>query len=326
MSDDLNDFTANLNSAGGPPRPGQGGPPGPPRGPGGPGGMPQNLTPQQKQQIAQAQAMKAKLDARPLELDTLKGKLDVKWLGHAGFKIHFLDAEDIHRNIYIDIWADNKNCPESDKKTPPNDADLSLVTAGQLDHSMHAPFLMMAGKREKRQIVSTTEVGLFFQTFRKMPAEMFVKLQPGGHKDFGWCKITMTTAQYPSTCQGPQGQPLPGGLGVGFVVEIPHHNISFYHAGNTNLFSDMKIINDLYRPDVSFLPIGDNNGMGPREAAYCAKNFLTHSKTFIPMNFGSFPTQTGTFEDFQAQCEEMGVTAEVKDPKGYFGGAAVIEA
>ena len=35
--------------------------------------------------------MKAKLDARPLEHDELKGKLDMKWFGHAGFKLHFID-------------------------------------------------------------------------------------------------------------------------------------------------------------------------------------------------------------------------------------------
>jgi len=46
----------------------------------------------------------------------LKGKVDLKWFGHAGFKIHFLDAEDVHRNIYIDVWIDNQDCPEEEKK------------------------------------------------------------------------------------------------------------------------------------------------------------------------------------------------------------------
>ena len=90
------------------------------------------------------------MDARSLELEELKGKVDLKFFGHSGFKIQFLDKENVHRNIYIDIWIDNKDCPEEEKKECPNDADLALVTHGQLDHSMHAPFLMMAGKREKR--------------------------------------------------------------------------------------------------------------------------------------------------------------------------------
>lgn len=61
----------------------------------------------------------------------------------------------------------------------------------------------------------------------------------------------------------------------------------------------MKLINDLYKPTVSFLPIGDCLGMGPREAAYALKNFLTSTKTVIPMHFGTFPVLTGTPEEFE---------------------------
>ena len=67
---------------------------------------------------------------RPLIEEDLKGKVDLKWMGHAGFKIHFLDKEKVHRNIYIDIWIDNKNCLLEDKKECPNDCDLALVTHG----------------------------------------------------------------------------------------------------------------------------------------------------------------------------------------------------
>jgi hypothetical protein len=48
---------------------------------------------------------------KPLESEDLKGKVDLRWYGHAGFKIHFLDKDELHRNIYIDIWIDNKDCP-----------------------------------------------------------------------------------------------------------------------------------------------------------------------------------------------------------------------
>jgi len=54
----------------------------------------------------------------------------LKWYGHAGFKIHFLDAENVHRDIYIDYWADNKDTPAEDKVSPPNDVDLAFVSCG----------------------------------------------------------------------------------------------------------------------------------------------------------------------------------------------------
>lgn len=88
------------------------------------------MSPEQMQAMKAAEEMRAKIDARPLALEKLKGKVDLKWFGHAGFKIQFLDKDDVHRNIYVDVWIDNKDCPEEEKKECPNDADLVLVTHG----------------------------------------------------------------------------------------------------------------------------------------------------------------------------------------------------
>ena len=147
--------------------------------------------------------MEKKIAAKPLVHDVLKGKLDLKWYGHAGFKLSFLDEKEIQRAVYIDIWIDNKDCPEEEKKECPNDADLVLVTHGQLDHSMHAPFLIMSGKKDDRKIVCTSEVGTYYELFRKIPGTFIAKMQPGGTKDFGFCKVTMVHASHPSTCVGP---------------------------------------------------------------------------------------------------------------------------
>ena len=103
----------------------------------------------------------------------------------------------------------------------------------------------------------------------------------------------MVHADHPSTCVGPQGVQITGGDAAGFIIEIPHHNLTIYHAGDTNVFGDMKLIDDLYHPSLVFLPIGDCLGMGPREAAYACKNFLSSAKTIIPMHFGTFPVLTG---------------------------------
>ena len=138
-----------------------------------------------------AEELKQSIEDRPLTEVPLKGKVDLKWFGHAGFKISFKDELDIQRAVYIDIWVDNKDCPQEDKKECPNDADLILVTHGQLDHSMHAPYLVMAGKKDGRQIVCTSEIGVYFELFRKIPNPFIAKMQKGGTKDFGFCKITM---------------------------------------------------------------------------------------------------------------------------------------
>ena len=64
----------------------------------------------------------------------------------------------------------------------------------------------------------------------------------------------------------------------------------------------MKIIDDLYKPDIVMIPIGDVLGMGPREAAYAIKKFLPTCRTVIPMHFLTFPDLTGTPEDFEKEC------------------------
>ena len=65
--------------------------------------------------------------------------------------------------------------------------------------------------------------------------------------------------------------------------------------------------------------------MGPEEAAYCVKEFLPTPKRIIPMHFGSFPVLTGTAEDFQKHCEEMGVEGKtIIHPKEFLGGAPIV--
>lgn len=82
--------------------------------------------------------------------------------------------------------------------------------------------------------------------FHGIPATAFGKMQPGGTKDYEFCQVTMTSSRNKSVCPGPDGITFPGGAGAGFVVTIPNHNFKIYHAGDTSVFSDMKIIDDLY--------------------------------------------------------------------------------
>lgn len=115
----------------------------------------------------------------------------------------------------------------------------------------------------------------------------------------------------------------------GYVIEIPAHDVRLYYAGTTNLFSDMKLINDFYKPNVAMLPISGNVGMDPRTAAYALKNFLPGVKTVIPMMFRS-ETQSGsvmngTTEDFEREMKEVEAKAVMVHPKKFIYGQAYIE-
>ncbi len=76
-----------------------------------------------------------------------------------------------------------------------------------------------------------------------------------------------------------------------------------YHAGDTALFGDMKLIGELYKPDVAMLPIGDLFTMGPREAAYAIR--LLGVKHVVPIHYATFPFLTGTAEAFRKETKKI---------------------
>jgi L-ascorbate metabolism protein UlaG (beta-lactamase superfamily) len=69
------------------------------------------------------------------------------------------------------------------------------------------------------------------------------------------------------------------------------------------VFGDMKLIGELYKPDIACLPIGDVYTMGPREAAHAIK--LLGVKHVIPMHYATFPALTGTPEGLREESKDI---------------------
>jgi L-ascorbate metabolism protein UlaG (beta-lactamase superfamily) len=78
-----------------------------------------------------------------------------------------------------------------------------------------------------------------------------------------------------------------------------------YYAGDTALFGDMRLIGELYRPGIAFLPIGDTYTMGPEQAARACE--LLAVKQVVPMHYGTFPALTGTPGRLRELVEPQGV-------------------
>jgi L-ascorbate metabolism protein UlaG (beta-lactamase superfamily) len=98
------------------------------------------------------------------------------------------------------------------------------------------------------------------------------------------------------------GQRLYGGEPAGFIIRLPG-GFSVYHAGDTCVFGDMKLIAELYKPDLACLPIGDVFTMGPRETAMAIR--LLGVKHVIPMHYATFPMLTGTPEGLRAEVKDI---------------------
>ena len=187
------------------------------------------------------------------------------WLGHAGFKIKF-DYEGTERVVYIDPWIGNPKYPESlkngDEAPMPTDADLVLITHGHWDHAQHADAIQKASTKSCK-IACGYELGQFYIKNKGVAEEGVQGCGIGGTVDMGFCRATMVHASHSSSCGfSDEGHAHYGGAAAGWILRLDN-GICIYHAGDTDVFSDMAIIDDLYRPRYLLLPIGGNFTMGP---------------------------------------------------------------
>ena len=214
-----------------------------------------------------------------------KHGVHITWLGHAAFKIRTPGGE----VILIDPWLGNPKCPADQRRV--DQVDLLLVTHGHADHlgdaieiaSEHAP--VVVGMFE----LCTWLVGKGVETCSPM--------NTGGTQTIGDIKVTMVSADHSSGIID-DGRLVPGGEAAGYVIEL-ETGFKLYHAGDTNVFGDMRLIGELYRPDVAMLPIGGHFTMSPREAARAVR--MLEIKRIIPMHFGTFPLLKGTPDELREE-------------------------
>ena len=126
----------------------------------------------------------------------------------------------------------------------------------------------------------------------------------------GWVKVQAVGADHSSCCFAPDGHIYDGGSPMGFIIHTADRKTRIYHGGDTNVFSDMEIIEELYAPTHLLLPIGGNFTMGPKEAAYAVTRFLKSAQILIPMHYATFPLLYGTVEDLEKEIVEWKKTYE----------------
>lgn len=219
-------------------------------------------------------------------------RLAITWFGHSTFLVRTPGGT----RVLFDPWlVDNPSCPESMKKPPK--ADLVLVSHGHVDHIGD----LVAVARESGAPV----VGIF-ELCDWLGRKGIANVSPmnkGGSQQIAGLRVTMTDARH-SSGYVDNGRMIYLGEPAGYVVRL-EDGMTLYYAGDTCLFGDMRLIGELYRPDIAFLPIGDRFTMDPAAAATAAE-FLG-VRQVVPMHWGTFPLLTGTPADLKRLVEPRGV-------------------
>ena len=125
----------------------------------------------------------------------------------------------------------------------------------------------------------------------------------GGAYEFEFGRVKYTQAFHSSSFTTADGEIIYAGMPGGILFTADGKTI--YHAGDTALFGDMKLIGERNAIDVAFLPIGDNFTMGPEDAAYATE--LLKPKVVVPIHYNTFPGIQQNPMDFK----ELVTTSEV---------------
>jgi L-ascorbate metabolism protein UlaG (beta-lactamase superfamily) len=223
----------------------------------------------------------------------------ITWLGHGTLLLVSFAGT----RLLVDPWLeDNPKLPDEYREF--SDVDAIAITHGHLDHISDAPRL---ARDTEVPVISNPEIAAYLAS---QGVENLIEMHKGGTITIDELAITMVPAEHSSGITVAEGQPhAEGGEPVGLIVRFSQEEPPVYLAGDTTVFGDMRIIRDLYGPELGVLPIDGNYNMGPYEAAYAVE--LLGLRRVVPIHYGTFPGLPGTADDFERHVQTRNLQCEV---------------
>lgn len=197
--------------------------------------------------------------------------MQVSYHGHSVVKIKTGSY-----TILIDPFISGNG--QSDLKAEEEKPDAILLTHG---HADHVGDTVEIAKANDALVVAPVELAGYLGTKGVNTHGMNI----GGAHEFAFGKVKLTKAFHSSSFTDDEEGIVYTGMPTGILFTAEGKTV--YHAGDTSLFGDMKLIGDRHSIDLAFLPIGDNFTMGPEDAAYAAE--LLNAKTVVPIHYDTFP-------------------------------------
>jgi L-ascorbate metabolism protein UlaG (beta-lactamase superfamily) len=226
----------------------------------------------------------------------MRGKIQIRWLGHAGFEL----VSPRGKHILIDPWLEG---PTSVVQLHELSAiHMVLITHDHFDHASSSGEIV---RRTGAMLVANVETAGRLRAECSLKEDQIVYggigMNVGGTAEIDGIKVIMTQAIH-STATGTP---------CGYILELEDGR-RIYHAGDTGLFETMRLYGELYPLEVALLPIGGVFTMDPVQATKAAQ--LLKPKRVIPMHFQSFPILEQNAERFLTLMRDTGIDVTVLKP------------
>ena len=217
--------------------------------------------------------------------------MKLTWLGHSAFRVELSTS-----TILIDPFLSGNPSFDGDRDKAIAGCTHIILTHG---HGDHVGDTLAIAQETGATVITNYDLCMWLNA---RGLEKFDPTNSGGTVHHDGFSVSFTIAHHSSAHLDENGVSHDLGHPNGIVLQ-PDGERSIYHMGDTEIFGDMALVQELYAPKIGIVPIGDRFTMGARSAALACKKFFSF-ETIIPCHYGTFPILDPSADKFIAEMGE----------------------